>query len=267
MRKERQRNEIGRAVWRRAAVCVVRRWLAGMVFLAALIIIVGVLTGCGGRGSAVVIEGGGENAVESTKEEGRQESTAEDTMPEKAPQSAGSEAAAGEEADTPQEKRIFVHVCGEVCRPGVYELAEGSRVQAVVEAAGGLTQDAAPEAVNLAAVVTDGSKVTIPSRQESSVEAGETTQGSWYETPEDTKNALNPSKKDEAGGSAALVDINRAGVAELLTIPGIGETRAGAIIAYREEYGPFGEIEDIMKVTGIKDGLFSKIRDYITVGG
>ena len=65
----------------------------------------------------------------------------------------------------------------------------------------------------------------------------------------------------------ARVNINKADAGQLTAIPGIGQTRAEAIVAYREENGLFGTIEDIMKVTGIKDGLFGKIKDYITVGG
>ena len=144
---------------------------------------------------------------------------------------------------------IYVHVCGQVAEPGVYLLDDGSRVWDAVEAAGGFLPEAAQEAVNLAMKVTDGSKVTIPHQREA-----EESDFHWYEA-------------DGSVGETRLIDINRATVTELMSIPGIGQTRAEAIVSHRENRGPFTVIEEIMQVTGIKEGLFSKIKEYITVGG
>lgn len=170
---------------------------------------------------------------------------------------------------------IYVHVCGQVVMPGVYSLPKGSRVWDAVEAAGGFLPEAVSQAVNLAMVVADGSKVTIPNESE----AGEIG-FRWYETDGGRTLTIGGSAVggsydvgqgivagDRDSGTGGRVNINRADVDALMTIPGIGQTRAEAIVAYREIRGPFSSIEEIMQVTGIKEGLFAKIKEYITVGG
>lgn len=209
-----------RARWRQAVVCV------SCLPVMLLLLLMG--GGCRNDGEAMLITVGTvewETTVEETRE------------------------SMGEQSSTMA--TIWVHVCGQVAKPGVYSLPEDSRVWDAVEAAGGFLPEAAQEAVNLAMRVADGSKVTIPHQQQT----GER-DFRWYDT--------------EAGGSessAGLIDINRADVAALMTIPGIGQTRAEAIVSHREMRGPFGSIEEIMEVTGIKDGLYAKIKEYITVGG
>ena len=154
----------------------------------------------------------------------------------------------GEEPEAAEERveesTLFVHICGEVAEPGVYELPEGSRIYEAVEAAGGFTEAAEPGCVNLAQVLEDGRQVEIPDR-ESAAEI----------------------KQQEAAADHGLVDINTAGKPELCTLPGIGESRAESIIAYREKNGGFARIEDIMKVEGIKEGMFARIKDKICVRG
>lgn len=137
---------------------------------------------------------------------------------------------------------IYVHVCGAVNEPGVVLLPEGSRGQDALEAAGGFAPGAAVDAVNLAEPLTDGVKLYFPTLEEAE---------DWQES--------------EQARESGLVNINTADVAQLCTLPGIGEARAKAIIAYRETNGNFKDIEDIMKVSGIKDSAFGKIRDRITV--
>lgn len=158
-------------------------------------------------------------------------------------ESAVRSASAGEETSFPTEaaaEEIWVYVCGAVESPGVVCLSSGSRAADALEEAGGFAADAAEEAVNLAAKVSDGEKLYFPTREEYAV------QGTWQ----------------EAGG---LVNINTADAAQLCTLPGIGESRAADIIAYREAHGGFGVCEDIMQVTGIKESVYSKISDKITV--
>ena len=135
---------------------------------------------------------------------------------------------------------IFIHVCGEVEHPGVYKLPEGSRACDAVEAAGGLTEAAAEDYFNLAQVLLDGQQLRIPDREETEAFT-------------------------EAGGTAAKVNLNTASKEQLMTLTGIGEARAEAILAYRRDAGPFLVIEDIMKVSGIKEAAFQKIKDDITV--
>ncbi len=181
--------------------------------------------------------------------------------------------------------RLYVHVCGEVVRPGVYALSAGSRVFAAVDAAGGLTENAAGDFLNMAAAVADGQQIRIPSREEAESlraerAAGGNSAGSQgaaaYAGGLSGKagaagglpgaagqaDALNPG--GGAAGKTALVNINTAGAEELMTLPGIGASRAQDIISYRGKH-KFGRIEDIMKVPGIKEGAFKKLRDRITV--
>ena len=155
-----------------------------------------------------------------------------------------------------EDTMITVHVCGAVMHPGVYELDEGSRVMDAVLAAGGFSQEADEEYVNLATVLSDGDKVRIPTQKETAVNdgiseaGGVTASGSMDETKNATQNKVN---------------INTADAEELCTLPGIGQTRAESIISYREEHGFFSRIEDIMKISGIKENSFEKIKDKITI--
>ena len=150
-----------------------------------------------------------------------------------------------EAAETTGEEKaasIWVYVCGEVRDPGVYELPEGSRITDAVEAAGGMTGDAAETYLNLAETLSDGQKIEVPS-----VEMAE---------------ALEEAAAQDTSG---LVNLNRATEAELMTLSGIGESKAKEIIRYRESRGGFQKPEDLMNIPGIKEGVFHKIRDQITV--
>ena len=148
-----------------------------------------------------------------------------------------------------QLSRWLVHICGAGKEPGVYSLPEGSRVVDAIRAAGGLTQDASERDVNQASVVADGMQIVVPTLEE--VKNGSYTWGAAAKGGGETEDGL--------------VDINTADAALLMTLPGIGQTRADAIVAYREQHGSFSTIEDIMKVDGIKEGSFAKLRDRITV--
>lgn len=149
-------------------------------------------------------------------------------------------------------KDIKVYVCGAVQRPDVYEISADSRIVDAVSAAGGFAIDAYPEAMNLAETVSDGSRIYVPTKEEVDALAvvySDTGIGSG----------------DTTSDSTGRVNINTATLEELTTLPGIGDTRARAIIDYREQNGAFGNIEDIMQVTGIKEKSFSKIKDSICV--
>lgn len=158
-------------------------------------------------------------------------------------------------------ERIKVHVCGAVVCSGVYELDSGSRVVDGVSQAGGLLPQAAPDYVNLAAFVSDGDKIWIPTVEEAEelLEDGHVV--SYITTAE--ANAESGTKT--ASGSDAKININTADKELLCSLPGIGSTRADSIISYREQNGNFSSIEDIMKVSGIKDNSFQKIKEYICV--
>lgn len=164
----------------------------------------------------------------------------------------------GGETEAPEtEARIAVYVCGAVNSPGVYELEASARVFQAVEAAGGFRDDADQEWVNQAQFLQDGGKIRIYTRQETE----QMRQAGMEE------GSLLP--QDQAGEAQTegqgLVNLNTATKEELMTLPGIGEAKAEAVIAYRQEQGGFSSIEDIMNISGIKEAVFSKIKDRITV--
>lgn len=156
------------------------------------------------------------------------------------------------QAEDEEPQALYVQVTGAVRSPGVYELPEGSRVFEAVQKAGGMTDDAAPDSVNQAVQVADGEMIILYTRQE------------WDEIKKsgDVSGQMQETAAEENDGR---VDINTADADLLCTIPGIGQTRAQSIITYREQNGAFGSVEDIKKVSGIKEGLFQKIKDKIKV--
>lgn len=155
------------------------------------------------------------------------------------------ESAASASEETPASGEVVVHVAGAVSAPGVYTLPADSRVDDAVRAAGA-TADADLSQLNLAQKLADGQKITVPA-------AGE--------TPAPADNAA-PSDSSQSG---ALVNINTATQEELETLPSIGEVRAQAIIAYREEHGGFRTTDELMEVSGIGEKIFADISPHITV--
>lgn len=152
-----------------------------------------------------------------------------------------------------QLQKVYVHICGAVNNPGVYELAIGDRIFNVVELAGGFREDADEGYVNLAEPIADGMKIVIPTVDEA---MGEEIGIVYSGTNQVLDISLN---------NGELVNINTADIATLCTITGIGETKAKAIIEYRETVGLFTSAEDIMNVKGIGEGTYSKIKDEITI--
>lgn len=140
---------------------------------------------------------------------------------------------------------IYVQVSGAVNHPGVYELPLGSRVFQALELAGGMTQEAQEKSINQAQTLEDGQMIWVPTVEEAAA------------LPEQQPESL---AKDDG-----KVNLNTATKEELQTLPGIGEAKAQSIVAWREEHGSFTQIEDIMKIEGIKEGVFSKIKDSVKV--
>lgn len=153
-------------------------------------------------------------------------------------------------SDTPQvsedEKKsgIFVHVCGAVKKAGVYELKDGARICDAIKAAGGFKKTANQTFLNQAQILADGEQVVVPAKDETEKNPVSAEEGT------DTKNIQK-------------ISINHGTCQELMTLPGIGEAKANSIIKYREENGGFQALEDLKKIQGIKDGVYSKIADYI----
>lgn len=137
-----------------------------------------------------------------------------------------------------EQKTIFVYVCGAVLNEGVYELPEGSRGYEAIKMAGGFTDVAVTTAVNQAAVLQDEMTLYVPNYSE-------------YAEAQDAEDGK--------------VSLNLASKEELMTLPGVGESKAESIISYREEHNGFKSIEEIMDIAGIKEGLFNKVKDYIKI--
>ena len=190
---------------------------------------IGLLAGCG-QETEVYLDSTQQDFVQETESTGASDTEISDT------ETVGSENAS-----------ILVYVCGEVNAPGVYELESGMRIGDAVSAAGGFTKAAGQEYWNLAEPLKDGQMLCIPTEEEARER-----KESYEETMESV--------------SDGRININTADADKLTEIPGIGQTRAQAIIAYRTENGDFTCVEDIMKVSGIKNALFDKMKDFITVG-
>lgn len=141
--------------------------------------------------------------------------------------------------------QITIHITGEVNNPGIVMLDEGARIVDALEAAGGETQNADINKLNLAYVLDDGEKLYIPGKNEEEKEYIIRGNGNQTET--------------------AKVNINTAQIEELSTLPGIGEATANKIIEYRKENGKFEKIEDIKNVAGIGDSKFQNIKEMLKV--
>lgn len=135
-------------------------------------------------------------------------------------------------------EHIFVYVCGAVQSEGVYELPSGSRVFEAIEKAGGFRKDAVASMINLAEILEDAERIYVPTLSETEV-----------------------TKEKENG----KINLNTASKEELMSLPGVGESKAESILSYRNSQGRFRTIEELMQISGIKEGLFEKIKDYITV--
>jgi len=164
-----------------------------------------------------------------------------------------------EEKDIPQAQEeiqepemIMVDVKGQVTMPGVYSSSQGERVIDVIHRAGGLTENADESQVNFAEHVQDAMVIYIPAKGEEgvTVPAGTT---------------VNPSNTGGTSGNQAKINLNKADETQLQNLPGIGPSKAAAIIEYRETSGLFKNVEDLKDISGIGDKTFEKLKDLITV--
>lgn len=152
-------------------------------------------------------------------------------------------------------EKVYVYVCGAVKNPGVYTFDTEPRAIEAVEMAGGLTKKADKTAVNLALKLYDGAQLVIP-------EKGKQSTGQSQGVVAQSDGNYSQASSETSDGR---ININTADKTELMKIPGIGEAKAASIISYREQNGGFAKPEDIKNITGIKDGVYNKIKDYITV--
>lgn len=146
-----------------------------------------------------------------------------------------------QEPEQTREPDCYVFVCGQVNAPGVYQCAPQTRVYALIEMAGGFAPEADETALNLVETVVDGQKLYVPRQGEQGQTAG----------PE--------------AGQSVKVNLNTATKEQLMTLPGIGASKAADIIAYRNEHGRFVTEEDLMQVAGIKGASYEKLKAYICV--
>ena len=141
---------------------------------------------------------------------------------------------------------IYVHVCGAVNNPGVYKFKTPVRVYEAIEQAGGITNEGLDKVVNQAREILDGEQIYIPTLDEKEL----------YDSGNgDRSTSLNDGR----------ININTASKEELMTLPGVGESKANGIVEYRSSNGKFKALEELMNVEGIKDGVFNKIKDKITI--
>ncbi len=148
---------------------------------------------------------------------------------------------------------LYVHVHGQVARPGIYRLATDARVIDVIAAAGGLTRKAEPSGINLARALTDGEQVRVPARGE---EPSTLSEGSTGVPP--------GSSADAGAAPGDLVDLNTADGPTLETLPRIGPALAQRIIEWREQNGGFSSVDDLLAVPGIGDKMLDALRDLVT---
>ncbi len=194
-------------------------------------------------------------AESSVAEEGAQIILQKEELPQGAEEKTKQETK--EEVLQQTQELIYVHICGAVNAPGVYQLPAGSRIADAVFYAGDFSPDAAKDYLNLAKPVLDGEKIYVPNKEEAEQIFLEKSLIGLLESEGDL-----PGEKSESGG---FVNLNTAGVDELMTLPGIGRAKADAILSYRREHS-FSSCEELMQVPGIKQSVYEKIRDNITVG-
>ena len=153
-------------------------------------------------------------------------------------------------SDSEKEKsteNIFVYVCGAVQKPGVSELLPGQRICDAIAAAGGLSEQAAGDSLNQAEVLSDGQMLRVLTTEEAAAAT------------------VQPGQETAESSRDGRVDINTADAFALMSLPGIGQSKADAIIAYRNEHGAFKAPEELMNISGIKEGVYQKIKDSIKV--
>ena len=149
---------------------------------------------------------------------------------------------------------VAIYVCGAVRNPGVYYVSATAIKETVVRMAGGFLDEADENYVNLAQTVTGGEQIYIPTRDE--------TVGLSLSSRESADSQMTDASEE----ADAKININTAEKEQLMTLPGIGESKADAIIAYREAQGRFQSTDELMNIQGIKEGVYNKIKDLIIVG-
>ena len=222
------------------------RWagklLGHKAVVVAMLVVIAMASGLamasfGGKSDGVTFEraDGVSASVEPGSDDGSNDRDSEDNL---------SEASA--------ETEMYVDVDGAVASPGVYRLKDGARVAQAIDAAGGLTPDADVTGLNRASKVADGQKIYVPKVGEQTVAASDGADGG-------------AAASSGVGDATGLVNINTASASELQTLSGIGPSMAQSIIDERTQNGAFTSVDDLMRVSGIGEKKFAKIKDCICV--
>ena len=193
-----------------------------------------------------------EERAQGEETQGEEASPSSEVLPPEPSADGSGEGEASSAGVSSRESYLYVYLCGAVRHPGVYRLQTGDRVTDAVAMAGGFGPEAAEEFVNLARLLQDGERIYIPTREETNDRS----------PLEGVGDVFLPEGPEALTGK---VNLNTATREELKTLSGIGDARALEIIRWRESNGSFSRIEDIMKVPGIKEGAFEKIKDSIEV--
>lgn len=246
-------ERIGSRVHRKARLLARRAGLspamkagvAGIALVAVLAMVAGIRLARGSQGASFCIERDESAVAAEVAESASAETPSQDK-----------DAASASDATSEDPPTVVVHVDGMVASPGVYQLQGATlRINDAVEAAGGLVEGADTSRLNLAEPISDGEKVHVPAVGEEDATAGEA--------------AASLSGESSGNGPSAstdgIVNINTATVAELTTLPGVGEATATEIVRDREANGAFTSIEDLMRVSGIGEKKFAKLKDKIRV--
>lgn len=175
--------------------------------------------------------------------------------------------------EIPKEEKIKVDIKGAVKNPGVYEINSNGRVADAIEISGGLTNDADTSTINLSKNLTDEMVIIIYTKEEVEEMLKGSTSIKYIEKecicPEIENDAcidnVIDNKPDTNTSNEQKVSLNSATIDELMQLPGIGEVKAKAIIAYREKNGGFKSIEELLEVNGIGESTFNKIKDQLSL--
>lgn len=215
-------------------------------FIGIFFILLVLAAGCSKKTDSALTELKSEKTGNKSKEK---ETVKEDKPEEATGQKKKDAVSKGKHQDGEGLAKVFVYVCGAVNVPGVYGLPQESRVYQAIDMAGGLSPDAAGEALNQASLVKDGERVYVPSQSdlEKGTVVGELPENADAQDPENDKININTCTKEE-----------------LMTLPGIGSAKADSIMSHRETSGPFRTTEELMQIEGIKEGVYNKIKDRIT---
>ncbi len=232
-----------------------------LIFSVFLFLTLAGLTGCQDRGEEFLEKELGQEETEASSDSGKVQISQAETE--------NTEVTAAVRpfvSPEPVPQTIYVDICGAVASPGVYELSANSRVFQAIEKAGGYLPEAAVGYLNRARTLSDGQQIYVPTQEEVDSQIIPVTQdGAASDGATGNGQAASGSEGVSADGTSdgSRINLNTADVSQLTTLTGIGESKALAIIAYREENGPFTSIEDIKNVPGIKEGTYEKIKDKI----